>query len=169
MKQPIDNIVWLDVTTLKANDYNPNHVIFTELQLLKLSLLRQGWIQPILITADRVIIDGFHRHLITKQDAQVNAMTGGKVPCAILDVTEHERMLLTVRINRAKGTHSAVKMHELIYKLHFDMGVPVNTLCDEIGADRTEIDLLLKKTVFDKLDTPNHVYSEAWTLAKVEK
>ena len=56
MKQPIDDIVWIEVDKLKANDYNPNVVLTKELNLLKFSILKNGWIQPILIDKNYEII-----------------------------------------------------------------------------------------------------------------
>ncbi len=66
-REPIENIVWKSVDDLDANNYNPNVVDKPELELLAFSLLKTGWIQPILVNADParasrpVIIDGFHR------------------------------------------------------------------------------------------------------------
>src|SRR5256885_364426 len=98
LKAPIEMIEWRDPETLDANLYNPNVVVSKEMELLKLSLERQGWIQPILITPNGTIIDGFHRTTIAR-------LNGWLVPCAVLDLDEKERMILTVRINRAKGSH----------------------------------------------------------------
>lgn len=163
MRHPIDNIVWLDVDILVANDYNPNRVLTPELALLKHSILSQGWIQPILVTEDNLIIDGFHRHMLAKIDKEVRALTAGKVPCTVLSLTDMERKVLTVRINRAKGVHSAVRMHELVTEL-IGAGMPVKQLCKEIGATKQEVELLLQESVFKKLDIANYEYSEAWNV-----
>ena len=166
---PISSIQWLEVTTLQANDYNPNHVLTPELKLLKRSLLAQGWIQPILVVkgpeGTHTIVDGFHRHLLAKTDKEVNSMTEGLVPCAVLELSDNERKVLTVRINRAKGVHSAVRMHELVTDL-YNSGMSIKEIGQEIGADKHEIDLLLKESVFKKLDTENHKYTEAWVAAE---
>lgn len=66
MTDPINSIQWLDAGTLKANHYNPNVVMNTELRLLERSILQTGWIQPILVNANRIIIDGFHRWSLSK-------------------------------------------------------------------------------------------------------
>ena len=71
MKQPIDDIVWIEVDKLKANDYNPNIVLTKELNLLKFSILKNGWIQPILIDKNYEIIDGYHRATLVKQDKKL--------------------------------------------------------------------------------------------------
>lgn len=161
-KHPIENIVWKAADELTANDYNPNVVYNKELGLLKLSLLKQGWIQPVLATSTGIIIDGFHRWSLTKSDGEVAAMTGGKVPCAILELTEPERMLLTVRINRAKGSHIACKMHEMVKALVEKHGLRPEEIAKEIGGTKDEIEVLLMENVFKKLDIERHKYSQAW-------
>jgi len=171
-RHPINNIEWIDTDLLDANDYNPNVVIAPEFKLLKLSLLKQGWIQPVLVVLGRdadgspngryTIVDGFHRSTLCKTDEEVRAQFGTKVPCAVLDISEAERKMLTVRINRAKGTHMAVKMHELVVSLVNDHGISVKQLCDEFGADRQEIELLLQDNVFKRMDIASYPYSRAW-------
>ena len=61
MNDPLDNIQWLDAKSLEGNDYNPNAVFSPELKLLERSILATGWVQPVLISKDNIIIDGFHR------------------------------------------------------------------------------------------------------------
>lgn len=160
IKAPIENLVWHDPNTLTANDYNPNFVFTKEMRLLELSLRKQGWIQPILITKDKTIIDGFHRHTIAKRN-------GWLVPCAVLDIDDVERKLLTVRINRAKGSHIAVRMSDLIQSL-LDEGVTKEQIAEEIGGDIAEVELLAKKDVFEKFNLEGHTYSKAWIPRKTK-
>lgn len=163
MKQPIDDIVWIEVDKLKANDYNPNIVLTKELNLLKFSILKNGWIQPILIDRNYEIIDGYHRATLVKQDKKLKIFTKGKVPCSILDVDEVDRMLLTIRINRAKGNHIAYKMSDVIHKLVNDYGVSIDRICQEIGATKKEVELLLEDNVFTLFDFDEESkYSNAW-------
>ena len=160
---PISNIQWVDVEKLSANDYNPNVVYTKEIELLKFSILYNGWIQPILVTQDFVIIDGFHRASLAKADKEVKALTGGKVPVVIMQLSEPERMMLTIRINRAKGSHIAIKMADVIKKLVHEYGISIETICKEIGANKDEIDLLLMDNVFKKFNlTKESKYSKAW-------
>lgn len=92
---PLENIEWRDPQKLDANLYNPNVVLTREMELLKLSIEVTGWIQPILISPKGIIIDGFHRTTIAR-------LNNWMVPCCVLNLDEKERMLLTVRINRAE-------------------------------------------------------------------
>lgn len=164
--QPVNQINWLDVNLLDANSWNPNHVMGPEMKLLAFSMLKQGWIQPILVWPDGAgryeIIDGFHRHSLLKTDKRIWAMTNGLCPVVVMEMTRAERMLLTIRINRAKGNHAAFKMHEIVTELVRDHGLSVAAVCEGIGADKDEVNVLLAENVFEhkKVDQYNH--SKAW-------
>lgn len=164
--QPIDHVTWVHVNDLTANHYNPNVCVGLEFDLLQLSLLKQGWIQPILVSKDMIIIDGFHRWSTVKKSKEVYAMTGGKVPVAVLDLTEKDRQLLTVRINRAKGTHVAFKMHDLIKELIDVHGLSPAELATEIGGTVEEVNTLMIENVFVAKDVQNTAYSKSWSPQK---
>lgn len=186
MKHPIDSVEWIDVSRLIQNSYNPNFVQAQEFKLLEFSILTNGWIQPILVapvagpsmvnefddgsrieTADfggtsYVIIDGFHRATLAKTSDRVRALTDGKVPAVVMDIPENERILLTIRINRAKGTHMAFKMAENIQTLSDKYGMTDQDIMQGIGCNSVELDLLKSESVFKKLDVENTPYSKAW-------
>jgi hypothetical protein len=161
-QEPICNIVWKHVDELDANVWNPNVVLNQELQLLERSILKTHWIQPLLVNKNGLIIDGFHRFQLSKHGERLLQRYGGYVPCAVLDLTDAEAMILTVRINRAKGTHVAFRMsaivRSLIEKHHYDR----QQVAAEIGATLDEVDLLFQKDVFEKKDIQNWEYSKAW-------
>lgn len=158
LENPIENVVWVDVSKLKMNDYNPNKVLRSEMILLELSITRNGWIQPILITEDYEIIDGFHRATLAKTSKKIRPF----VPCCVMKVTKPEQMLLTIRMNRAKGQHVAFKMHHVVTRLHNEYNYSEKELALAIGTSLGEIKLLLQDNVFKKLDVEKHEYSKAW-------
>lgn len=169
-KDPISNIEWRDAATLVANDYNPNRVFSPEMKLLERSILLTGYVQPILVRkAEPDIIDGFHRHRLAQDSKALKARYGGMVPCAVLDVTRPQAMLLTVRMNRAKGTHVAVLMSNLVRELidvhHYDP----QELCAELGATMDEIALLHQESVFQLKGIDKWAWSPAWYPAEVAK
>ena len=168
-EMPIHNIEWVNVKELKQNDYNPNVVLTQEMNLLKLSIMENGWIQPILITQDNIIIDGFHRATLCKIDKQLYELTDGKVPCVRMNLTEPQRMLLTIRINRAKGNHIAFKMSDVIHKLVNEYNIPTKVISKEIGATKEEINLLLQDNVFTmKKFNEDTKYSQSWVPQKTK-
>jgi hypothetical protein len=165
-ESPITKVYWVLAKDLVANHWNPNYVLSPELKLLERSLLVTGWCQPILVTADYHIIDGFHRMRLSLDSPALKAKYEGWVPCAVLDVTEAEAMMLTVRMNRAKGTHGALRMSELVKALIDQHGCDPAEVAAEIGASADEVALLYQDSIFTARDIKNYRYSEAWQPAE---
>jgi ParB-like chromosome segregation protein Spo0J len=160
--EPVENIKWIECDRLVANHYNPNRVMNAEMNLIERSILRTGWIQPILVNTNLTIIDGFHRWTLSRLSTQMREKYHGKVPCAVLDVSDAEAMVITVRINRAKGTHLAFRMSEYIRELLTKHKMPIDDLAKDIGATIEEVELLMRADVFERKDVSNWAYSEAW-------
>lgn len=159
---PIDAIVWRSADELRANYWNPNRMHKAENKLLRLSILQTGWIQPILVNDADLIIDGFHRWALSKDDRQVRERWAGKVPTAVIPIPDDEAMAMTVRINRAKGAHVAVEMHVLVAALLLDHGWTRDRVAEQIGASLREVDVLAQEGVFAAKNIANHAYSTAW-------
>lgn len=169
MQDPIDRIEWVEATSLHANDYNPNVVVTPELKLLEFSLLTNGWIQPVLVDPEGNIIDGFHRWCLSRDSEACIERWGGKVPAAVIDCTRAEAMMLTIRINRAKGSHVAVRMSKVVRELIDVHGINPDEIAQGIGATRAEVDLLYQEDVFKVKDIKNAKYSNAWVPVEAEE
>ena len=159
---PIDNIKWVNADELDSNNYNPNYVQKQELRLLEKSILENGWIQPILINPDNIIIDGFHRWYLSKESVALQHKYKGKVPVAVLDVNRSEAMAITIRINRAKGSHVAVRMSKIICELLNQHNMDIKEVADKIGANADEVELLSQENVFKVRNIKDYKYSKAW-------
>lgn len=161
-KEPISNIEWRDSATLLENSWNPNMVFNQELKLLERNILVLGYVQPVLINPDGLIIDGFHRTMLARDSKLLRKKYSGMVPCTVVKVDKAQAMILTIRMNRAKGSHAAVKMSEIVRELidvhHYDP----QEVAIEIGATADEVELLRQDGVFKNKDTASHVYSRAW-------
>ena len=168
-KDPIDLIEWRPAKELKANNWNPNWVFTPELKLLEYSILTQGWIQPILINPNDIIIDGFHRHRLALESPHLQSKYGGLVPTATMNVDDAHAMMLTVRINRAKGSHVAIKMNALVQQLVQDFGLTRNEVAQEMGMTLDEVDLLLMDGVFEAKKIKDWQYSKAWYPAEQKR
>ena len=166
MPDPIDNVEWLTVDDLHANAYNPNIVFTAELQLHERSILAIGWTQPILVTPAREIVDGYHRWCLARDSKPMRQRWGGFVPCATIDLSPAEGMMTTIRMNRAKGTHVAVRMAELVQALVDDHGLAPEEVGAGIGATRDEVDLLYQGGVFKARKLDGARYSNAWVPAE---
>lgn len=67
-QQPVSDIQlnqlkveWVKRDTIHPNNYNPNTMTWHDRQLLKQSLLEDGWTQPIVVLPDLTIVDGEQR------------------------------------------------------------------------------------------------------------
>lgn len=159
---PINRIEWRSADDLQANDYNPNVVFSPELRLLEHSILTTGWVQPVLVGRDGTIIDGFHRWMLSRESAALRARYCGRVPCVVMDVSREAAMLMTVRMNRAKGSHVAVRMAEMVKELIDRHGLSREDIAKGIGATRDEVDLLYQDGVFKARKLAEYRYSKAW-------
>jgi ParB-like chromosome segregation protein Spo0J len=162
MTHPIDQIQWMKASDLTANDWNPNVVFNPELKLLERSILATGWIQPILVNPNNLIIDGFHRVRIAMESKTLIARDAGMVPCAVLDVSDPDARLMTIRINRAKGSHVSIRMSAIIQDLIDRYEYTPEEIATAIGATKQELDLLYAGDVFAAKDIKNAKYSKAW-------
>lgn len=140
---PLSKLKWVDPEELYANDYNPNRVFGPEMDLLKMSILTDGWTQPIVARPDGRIVDGFHRWTTARRNPEIRQMTGGLVPVVFLDdeATESELVASTVRHNRARGSHSILRMGEIVRSLKA-MGKSDKEIQIELGMEQEEIDRL---------------------------
>ena len=162
LESPIMHIEWRRADSLKANHYNPNFILNQELHLLERNLLVVGWCQPILITPLGTIIDGFHRTKLSMDSPALVKRFGGMVPCAVIDISEAQAKMLTVRMNRAKGTHGALRMSELVHSLIDEHGCDPAEVAVEIGATADEVALLYQDSVFTQRNIKDYKYSKSW-------
>lgn len=170
--QPVSGVVWIPRERIRANDYNPNRVFAPELRLLKISLLADGWTQPIVVrpvielsemqsftevgvaemrinlsqnvSMGFEVVDGYHRWLAA-EDAKVGAMTGGDIPCVIVIPLspEHQKMS-TVRHNRARGHHQVVDMAKIVADLSAE-GFGEAAIMDLLQMEAEEVRRLLAR------------------------
>lgn len=141
--QPVNTVRWVKRDTLQANDYNPNHVPPAEKKLLKISILEDGWTQPIVVGADgKTIIDGFHRWSIS-EDKEVYAMTEGFVPVVdLIPQDQAHQKMSTIRHNRARGSHYVLKMSDIVESLVNEEDLSFNEVSERLQMDREEVERL---------------------------
>lgn len=157
VRQPIDRVLWVPRDTLKPNDYNPNAVAPAEMKLLELSIVEDGWTQPIVVNPDGTIVDGFHRWTVSKR------FDSDKVPVVVLSRKSlHDRQMATIRHNRARGTHAVLQMAEII-KGMVEAGKPMEEICHRLGMEPEEVVRLANRKGIPKTKiVTNAEWSKAW-------
>ena len=121
--EPVDLIEWVPADTVHANDYNPNIVAPPEMELLRLSILADGYTQPIVTMPDREgreVIDGFHRHRVGTEMPDVRDRIHGYLPVVRIKQDRedrNDRIAATIRHNRARGKHRIDAMSDIVVEL----------------------------------------------------
>src|SRR5690606_27219450 len=142
--EPTDLVLWAKSGTVKANNYNPNSVAPTEMDLLKLSIEADGYTQPIVTMKaenGREVIDGFHRHLVGKTYEPIQNRVHGYLPVVTINSDREsleDRMAATVRHNRARGKHKVESMSEIVMHLKKRKWSD-NKIAKHLGMDSDEV------------------------------
>jgi ParB-like chromosome segregation protein Spo0J len=122
--EPVDFVRWVPNNLVHSNDYNPNSVAPPEMELLRLSIDADGYTQPIVSMADPddtfEVIDGFHRHRVGKECADIQSRVHGYLPLVQIresQADKTDRMASTIRHNRARGKHRVEAMSDIVIEL----------------------------------------------------
>ncbi|MCD9525539.1 IbrB-like domain-containing protein [Photobacterium carnosum] len=164
-KHPTLNVKLIDSSLVKDNDYNPNKVAPPEFKLLKHSIEKDGITMPIVVgklpqSQDYVIIDGYHRSQIIKNDDQINQSISNYIPVVILDKTIDNRMSSSIRHNIARGVHQVELTSKLVIKLR-DMNWTNDDISQELGMDNDEVLRMQQVTGLAEAFRHNS-FSKAW-------
>lgn len=164
--EPVDTVEWVPADGVEANDYNPNAVAPPEMELLRLSIMADGYTQPIVTNqedAKRVVVDGFHRNRVGKECADVHERVHGYLPVVQIrsDRTDSaDRMASTIRHNRARGKHQVLAMSDIVLELKRRNWSDAK-IGKELGMDPDEVLRLAQITGLAEA-FKDREFSEAW-------
>jgi len=164
--EPVDCVLWEKAELVKANDYNPNSVAPPEMELLKQSILEDGYTQPIVsyrTDSEIVVVDGFHRNRVGKECKEVSEKIYGYLPVVNINQWKSgksDRMASTIRHNRARGSHNIELMSTIVSEL-VEMGKGDTWICQHIGMSKDELLRMKQITGLASL-FKNKDFSEAW-------
>lgn len=135
---PLSTLQWVERSRIRPNDYNPNKVSKQNLELLKQSILANGWTLPIVVRPDFTIIDGFHRWTVAGEEPLVS-MLEGRVPVVVVEHKDKAGNIYgTVTHNRAMGTHLLGPMKAIVRELMGE-GKSVNEIGKQLGMRPEEV------------------------------
>lgn len=166
--EPVDYVKWVSNGAVKANDYNPNKVAPPEMKLLEVSIVNDGYTQPIvswsLPEEDKIeVIDGFHRHRVGKESPVVGERVHGYLP--VVDIrteqsAKNDRMASTIRHNRARGKHQVDAMSSIVIELK-NRNWKNSRVARELGMDEEEVLRLCQISGMEELFSDKD-FSRAW-------
>lgn len=138
IKKPLSTLQWVNREDIRPNDYNPNKVSKQNLELLKQSILTNGWTLPIVVRPDMTIIDGFHRWTVAGEEPLLSELKG-QVPIVIVEHKDKAGNIYgTVTHNRARGTHLLEPMKAIVKEL-MNEGKTVEEIGKQLGMKPEEI------------------------------
>jgi ParB-like chromosome segregation protein Spo0J len=166
--QPVDFVRWVKSDRVHANDYNPNVVAPPEMELLRVSIQHDGYTQPIVTMADDSgdgieVIDGFHRHRVGKECADVQELVHGYLPVVQIRTSQadrNDRIASTIRHNRARGKHRIDAMSEIVVELK-RRNWSESRIGKELGMDEDEVLRLCQITGLTELFSDED-FSRSW-------
>jgi ParB-like chromosome segregation protein Spo0J len=165
-EEPVDLVRWTSAGTIQANDYNPNSVAPPEMELLRLSIMADGYTQPIVANAEDdhwEVVDGFHRNRVGKEFPDVAERIKGFLPVVQIRGERGDRpdrMASTIRHNRARGKHQVIAMSEIVMDLK-RRNWSDDKIGRELGMDPDEVLRLTQITGLAEAFRDRD-FSEAW-------
>jgi ParB-like chromosome segregation protein Spo0J len=142
--EPVDCVLWIKGDDVSKNDYNPNSVAPPEMELLRTSIMNDGYTQPIVAYPENgtyTVVDGFHRNRVGKECEDVKERIMGYLPLTIIrdsQQSRENRIASTIRHNRARGKHKVESMSDIVIELK-KRNWSTQRISKELGMDEDEI------------------------------
>jgi len=172
--EPVDCVIWKKGDEIVANNYNPNKVAPPEMELLKLSILKDGYTQPIVSNISKngkyVVVDGFHRNRVGKEDKDINKKIHGYLPITVIREIvsgRGDRITSTIRHNRARGKHTIDGMSEIILELK-RRNWSNKKIRKELGMDEDEILRLYQITGLKEMFEDKE-FNKSWEIEQINE
>lgn len=171
--EPVNCIQWVKAEKVSANDYNPNSVAPPEMELLKHSIIEDGYTQPIVsweMEGRFEVVDGFHRNRVGRECEEVKDRIHGYLPLAVInsDRTDRgDRIAATIRHNRARGKHQIGAMSDIVLELK-RRNWSDEKIGRELGMDPDEVLRLTQITGLAEMFADRE-FSEAWEAQQINE
>ena len=163
---PCMNTILVACDLIVANNYNPNFVAKDKMNLLKQSILDNGFCFPIVTIWDDteqkfVIIDGFHRNSMGDK-AWLDL---DYIPLVFVEHDISKRMYATVQFNKARGVHQ-VDLDADVIRALIEQGKNEDEISIHLGIDIETIHRYKQLTGIADL-FKNAEYSMPWTTVEI--
>lgn len=165
---PCANTILVSRLLVIANTYNPNHVSDDKVELLRQSILDNGFAFPIVViwdddTQQFVVVDGYHRYFVSGP----KWLGMSHVPVAVLAHNAAQRMIATWQFNKARGSHEVDLDADLIRAL-IQQGMTEDEIVTHLGIDLDTVHRYKQLTGMAEL-FQNAQYSMSWHMKGVEQ
>lgn len=173
-EEPVDCVQWISMEQVIANEYNPNSVAPPEMKLLETSINQDGYTQPIVSwkrnDGQNEVVDGFHRNRIGRESTEIKARIHGYLPVVIINQNRQElgdRMVSTIRHNKARGKHNVDSMSDIVVELK-KRNWSEEKISKNLGMEVDEILRLCQISGLTEM-FKDHTFNFAWDTEGVEE
>lgn len=164
---PCVNTLLVKWSLVQANNWNPNSVSDDKMELLRQSIVDNGFCFPVVTGYDAdwqkfIVVDGFHRYTI----AGPNWLNMQYVPIVVSDRPIEELMAATWQFNKARGVHQVDLDADLIRAL-LQQGMSEDEITIKLGIDLDTVHRYKQVTGIADL-FKGAQYSMAWEMTEVD-
>jgi len=132
----------IEIKKLKFAEFNPRKMSEKELNQLKKSLKRFGFVEPVVINKDTTLIGGHQRVRAWKE------MGNTKVPYIQVDLDKIKEKALNLALNKISGEWDTEKLYKVIDELR------ITEELDFTGFDEKEVSKILDGFLEEEEDEP---------------
>lgn len=126
----------VSIDSIHPNEYNPNEMRDSVYKFLKKSIKKRGFLDPVIVNKNGVIIDGEHRWKALKELGEP------EVEVKILDISDEECKAETINFNLTKGTFDAERLGSILLELDRQWGKDV--LKENLVMEQKQIDAAIR-------------------------
>ena len=146
--------------SIRPSDWSANYILKPERNLLRLSMLESGWLQPLVVRRETMtIIDGFHRWQLAQTEEKFIKKHGNLVPVIMKDVDDIEAMILHIRLNRSRGSLVAHRVSRIVKRIIDSGKYEESDLSNILLMNDDEIDLMLSQGLLKRKNLVKYEYS----------
>lgn len=130
--------------------------------------MEDGWTQPIVITAENEIVDGYHRYLCCRTDIRIFRLTDGFVPVVTIVPRDlPSQQMATIRHNRARGTHTVVAMSVILQSMIEVQKLTMEQICNRLQMEPEEVIRLAARQGIPQSKIIGSEWSAEWVPARL--
>ena len=141
------------IENIKLDAFNPNEMSKIQMEGLKEVMNKFGFLEPIIVNKDNMVIDGEHRFNVLKE------MGEKEIPVIRLNVNELDRKIIRQTMNKLRGRHNP--RDDIEDLLEISKQVSMNDMSKYLG--------LSEKNLGDYLESVNQVPESFLMLMMEEK
>jgi len=138
----------VDISNIKFDDTNPNQLTDEQMDSLKMTMEKFGYLVPVILNKDYTVVDGEHRVRVYQD------LGKRKIPAYVIDVDSIDLKILRQLMNKLRGEHDKQKDADE-FKSIFDAG-KLDEFSQLLAKDKSEFEQILEKKfdiMFEKEET----------------